>query len=223
MKKKIIIFGSGYHAIVIYFEILKQKKYNFLGFYDEKNNNKIILKYKNKIENNLYKDKKFKINKYKGLGIIGIGHNHIRRDLYNYIIKKNKKILWETIISQNSKISLNVKIGEGCFIMSGCIINNNSIIENHCCINTRASLDHDNHLEKFASVGPGVITGGNVKIQSESYIGIGSVIKNNILIGKNTVVGGGSFVLKNCLSNSLYFGSPARKIKKINKKFNYLK
>ena len=45
--KKIIIFGSGDHAKVLLNEILKLKKYNFLGFCDEKKKkNKIILQIK---------------------------------------------------------------------------------------------------------------------------------------------------------------------------------
>ena len=47
--KKIIIFGSGDHAKVLLTEILKLKRYNFLGFCDEKKEkNKIILQIRNK-------------------------------------------------------------------------------------------------------------------------------------------------------------------------------
>ena len=48
--KKIIIFGSGDHAKVVLNEILKLKKYNFLGFCDEnEKKNKIVFKIKKKI------------------------------------------------------------------------------------------------------------------------------------------------------------------------------
>lgn len=223
MKKKIIIIGTGFHASVIFYEILKQKKYNFLGFYDEENKKKIINNYKGKNQINLHKDSNFKIEKYKDSAIIGIGHNNIRKNCFEKFNKKNKKIKWESVISKDCRLSLNVKIGVGCFIMSGSTINNNTEIGNHCYINTNSSLDHDNKMRDFSSVGPGVVTGGNVIIGSESYIGIGSTVKNNILVSSNTIIGSGSLVIRNCVSNSLYYGLPAKKIRKISKKFNYLK
>ena len=66
------------------------------------------------------------------------------------------------------------------------------------------------------STGPGVNTGGNVKINNLCQIGIGASIKDKVVIRKNTVVGGGAFVNKDCDSNSTYFGVPAKKIKKLN-------
>ncbi len=63
------------------------------------------------------------------------------------------------------------------------------------------------------NISPSVVTGGNVVIGEASDIGISSIIKNNISIERNVVIGGNSFVNKDCLSNSLYYGSPIKKIK----------
>ena len=49
--KKIIIFGSGDHAKVLLTEILKLKRYNFLGFCDEKKKKKTRPFYKLEIKN----------------------------------------------------------------------------------------------------------------------------------------------------------------------------
>ena len=65
------------------------------------------------------------------------------------------------------------------------------------------------------STGPGVNTGGNVRINDLCQIGIGASIKDKVTIKKNTIIGGGAFVNKNCDSNSTYFGVPAKKIKEI--------
>ena len=58
----------------------------------------------------------------------------------------------------------NVKIGEGSVVLKGSIINNNCKLGKHCHLNTRTILDHDNILSDYAGTGPGVITGGNVKL-----------------------------------------------------------
>lgn len=214
--KKIIIFGSGDHAKVVLNEILKLKKYNFLGFCDEnEKKNKIVFKIKKKnfkILGNLNEIKKI-VSKDRIYGIIGISENKIRKKIVRQT-QNLKNLKWESIISKDAKLNGNIRIGLGSFINTGTIINTNSIIGNHCSINTGSSIDHDCIFQDYSGTGPGVITGGNVKVGELGYIGIGSIIKNGVNIGKNTIVGAGSLVLNNCLKNSIFFGSPAKKIKK---------
>ncbi len=216
--KKIIIFGSGDHAKVLLTEILKLKRYNFLGFCDEKKKkNKTILQIRNKkfkILGNLSEIKKI-VSKNKIYGIIGISENKIRKKIVRQT-QNLKNLKWETIVSKDVKLNGNVSIGSGTFINTGTIINTNSTVGDHCSINTRSSIDHGCVFQDYSGTGPGVILGGNVKVEELSYIGIGSIIKNGLKIGRNSIVGAGSLVLKNCEKNSIFFGLPAKKIKKNN-------
>lgn len=221
MKNNIIIFGSGGHAKVVFWEIFELKKFNILGFVDD-------LKKKNTCIVN-YKEKKFftlgkisELSKIRYSGIIGVGDNHTRNKIYQQVILLKKKIKWETIVSNHAIVSKDVKIGEGTVIMSGCIIKNGTSIGRHCIINTSTSLDHDNIIEDFSSTGPSVTTGGGALLKKFSHIGIGSVVKQKISIGTNVVIGGNSFVNKNCQKNLLYFGNPIKKIKKIKIPTKYL-
>ncbi len=61
------------------------------------------------------------------------------------------------------------------------------------------------------------------KSWKKSYIGLGSKIKNNILIENSVIIGSSSNVIKNCNKESIYFGNPAKKIRKKRKNENYLK
>lgn len=220
---KIVIFGSGNHAKLICVEVLKFKKLKFLGFIDNsKKKNKLILKIKNKKYYNLGSINQVVKKKNNFKGIIGVGLNFLRKNIYYQITSIDKKFKFQTLISQNSIINSNVTIGEGTVILSGVVINPFTEIKDHCIINTKCSIDHNNFFNNFSSTGPGVITGGSVNVGIQSHLGIGSVIKNNIKIGNNTVIGAKSFINKNCKSNYLYFGSPARKVKIINSNFNYL-
>ena len=212
MKKNIYIIGSGNHAKVIFFEILKINKFKILGFIDDfKKKGELIIKHKNKKYYNLgtinYLKKLNKPN-----SIVAIGNNLIRSKIVKKIDNKFE-INWVSINSPNSIIASDVKIGKGSMILPGVVINNNSIIGDHCIINTSSSIDHDNFFDNFSSTGPNVATGGNVKVGACSHLGIGSSVKENINIKKNTMIGGGSFINKNCLANSTYFGVPAKKIK----------
>ena len=223
--KKILVFGSGFHAKVVFSEIVRIKNYKVLGFVDNfLEAGKAIIKYKNKTYNNLgsinYVLKKYYNSSYSG--IIGIGSNYLRNKVCKEVESINKDFKWTTIVSVNSKINGNVKIGKGSVIISGSIINNGSVIGDHCLINTSSSIDHDNFFNNYSSSGPGVVTGGNVNIGYASHLGIGSVIKNKIKVGDNTIIGGNSFVNKDCLDNSIYFGIPSRRIRKIEVEKDFL-
>ncbi len=219
--QKVIIIGSGDQAKVIFHEIINDKKIKVIGFGDEnRKKNEIIIKFKNKnykildLEDISY-TKKTKF-------IIGIGHNFLREKICNELYKKNKNIKFLKYVSKDSIINKNVKIGDGTIIMPGCVLNKGVRIGSHCIINTSSSIDHDNYFLDFSSCGPGVISGGNVIIEERSHVGIGTVIKNNIKIKNDTVIGGKSYVNKNCEPLKIYFGNPAKKIKKRLSNQNYL-
>ena len=222
--KEILIFGSGLHSKVILSEIIQIKGYRVIGFVDENIKKGTI------IEN--YKNKKYKVvSNIKGInkllnkntfGIIGIGSNFIRKKVAEEINKIYKNFNWATIISINSAINGNVRIGKGSIIVSGSVINTGTKIGEHCLINTSSSIDHDNTFKNYSSTGPGVITGGNVKLGQCSYLGIGSTVKHRITIQDNTIIGAQSLVLKNCDKNSIYFGIPAKKIRDRENNSNYL-
>jgi sugar O-acyltransferase (sialic acid O-acetyltransferase NeuD family) len=212
--KKIIIFGSSYQSNVILNELLALKK-NIIGFCDENIPKGKILNKKYKLKNlgGFHEiSKKIDKNFY---GIIGVGENKIRQKIVNNcrIIKKNFQ--WASLISKHAIVDDNAEIGEGSIVLSGSVIRNNVKIKRHCLINSSCSIDHDNYLSDFSSCGPGVISGGNVRIGKLSFVGIGSVIKHGVQISDNVIIGGNSYVNRNCQEGNLYFGSPIKKIKKI--------
>ena len=212
MTKQILyIFGSGGHARVILSEILEFKKFNQIIFVesDKHDKNQVIIdNIKYEVINNLNN-----LNIEKSYGIIGIGDIAKRRSIAGEIDFKIPDFKWTTIISKNATIAKDVKINHGTVVVAGSIINTGTKIGKHCIINTRTTIEHDNLIGDFVNINPSVVTGGTVTINNESEIGIGAVVKNNILINENVIIGGNSFVNKDCLSNSLYYGNPIRKIK----------
>ena len=219
----LVIFGSGDHAKVIFSEIINDKKIKFLGFIDDyKRKGELIIRENNKNFYNLGKMKNVLKKKNKFKGIVGVGHNFLRKDIFKNIKKIDKSFQFIKVISKNAIINPTVTIGDGTTIMPGATINKGTIIKEHCIINTSASIDHDNLFEDFSSTGPGVVTGGNVIIKEQSYLGIGCVVKNNIKIHEKTIIGANSLVNKNCEANYIYYGSPIKKIRKRKDKKEYL-
>lgn len=54
-----------------------------------------------------------------------------------------------------------------------------------------------------------------VKIGNNVFIGMNAVITRGVTVGNNVIIGAGSVVTKNCESNSVYAGNPARRIMSI--------
>lgn len=61
---------------------------------------------------------------------------------------------------------------------------------------------------------PGAILGAQspVEIGSHVFIGMNAIITRGVKIGDHVIVGAGSVVTKDCESNSVYAGNPARRI-----------
>ncbi|MBR3988860.1 MAG: acyltransferase [Clostridia bacterium] len=64
---------------------------------------------------------------------------------------------------------------------------------------------------------PGEILGAQsaVEIGNNVFIGMNAVITRGVTIGDNVIIGAGSVVAKNCESNSVYAGVPAKRIMSI--------
>tara|TARA_B110000444_G_scaffold251894_1_gene280417 strand:- start:2848 stop:3525 length:678 start_codon:yes stop_codon:yes gene_type:complete len=210
----IFIFGVGGHARVLLSELLLINKHNSIIFVAEPEYLSASIKINN-VDYDVIND----LNKLKNLydegshGIIGIGSNRKRVSISQEIFNLIPHFSWMSLLSKYAIISPDVSIGEGTVVISGSQINAGSVIGKHCIINSKSSIDHDNIIGNFVNISPMVVTGGSVKVGSNSDIGIGSTIKNNIDIQDNVTIGGHSFVNKDCETNSLYYGSPIKKIK----------
>tara|TARA_B100000989_G_C19493122_1_gene450753 strand:- start:746 stop:1372 length:627 start_codon:yes stop_codon:yes gene_type:complete len=199
MNKNLVIIGKGNHSKVVLEMIKEKKNLKLILHIDGKNLNKLKEIYK-KTRKKLYCH-------------IAIGSNYVRGKTYRKLIKHFPRIKFISLKSKKSIISKITSIGEGSLVMPGVIINTHSQIGKNCIINTGSIIEHDNFFGDFTSCGPGVVTGGNVKVEKFSHLGIGSVILNDCKIGLNTIIGANSTVTRNCEKNCTYIGSPAKKIK----------
>lgn len=74
-------------------------------------------------------------------------------------------------------------------------------------------LTHDYAWSVLKKINGGVLgASGIVEIGDNVFIGMNTIIARNVKIGDNVIIGAGSVVTKNCLPNSVYAGSPAKRI-----------
>lgn len=146
---------------------------------------------------------------------IAIGDNQLRKKIYVKISPNTTIKQFPRLIHPSAVVSRYSKIGEGTIILPNAVVGTNVNIKKFSILNINSSLDHDSIMEDFTSLGPSAVTGGNVTISSLTKVEIGSVIEKSIKIAENCIIGANSFLNSDTDKDSIYFGSPAKFIKKI--------
>lgn len=121
------------------------------------------------------------------------------------------------------------QIGENCNICSHCMIENNVRVGNNVTIKNGVQLWDGITLEDNVFVGANVSFTNDLYPRSKACdwqcvptvvkrgasIGVGSTILCGITIGENAMIGAGSVVTKDVPAGELWFGNPAKFVRKI--------
>jgi acetyltransferase-like isoleucine patch superfamily enzyme len=111
---------------------------------------------------------------------------------YNYLVH----------YPENLELSKNFDIGAFSFINAhyGVKILDNVQIGSHCSIYSHSTIDSKK---------------GRIVLEKNCKIGTHSTVMPNVSIGENSIVGAYSFVTKDIPPNEVWFGVPAKFIKKL--------
>lgn len=141
---------------------------------------------------------------------VGVGDNVAREGILSNLKAVGASV--PVLIHPNAVIGELVQLGHGTVIMAGVVINCCTRIGEGCIVNTGATIDHDNIIEDYVHVSPGVNIAGAVKIGRGTWLGIGSVVSNNVDITSGCTVGAGAVVVKDITEVGTYVGIPARMV-----------
>jgi sugar O-acyltransferase (sialic acid O-acetyltransferase NeuD family) len=139
---------------------------------------------------------------------IAIGDNYARFEKFQQV--RGAGLTTVNVVHPSAHVSRFVKLGEGVVILAGATINPGTTIEDNVCVNTSASVDHDNHLERSCHIFPNATLTGGVRIAEFAYVGSGAVIAPNLTVEKYSYVGAGAVVLANVAEGTVVFGVPAQ-------------
>lgn len=219
--ENILIIGSSGHSKVIIDIVEKQGLYNIVGLIDSfKAAGEKTLDYQ---VIGTESDISMLASKYSVAGlIVAIGDNNSRAKVFENISENHPNLPFVRAIHPTASIGKGVTIGDGTAVMAGAVINSSCVIGQSCIVNTGASLDHDSIMEDYASLAPGVTTGGNCRIGTYSAVSLGANLRHGITIGKQTVIGAGSMVLKSVPDFTVAYGNPARIIRSRSQGDKYL-
>ena len=116
------------------------------------------------------------------------------------------------IVHPTVVISRGVEIGEGSIINAGVICEDSVRIGRHVIVHAGSVLEHDNVVEDFVNIGPGVKTGGRVRFGSGAVVYTGATLIPDVVVGPNSIVGAGAVVLAAVAAGSVVAGVPARQL-----------
>jgi UDP-2-acetamido-3-amino-2,3-dideoxy-glucuronate N-acetyltransferase len=141
---------------------------------------------------------------------------------------QTKRIGSGTVIWQFCVILEGAQIGKNCNINLNVFIENDVIIGNNVTVKSGVYLWDGITIEDNVQIGPNVTFANDkyprakqrfdlqkTKIERNASIGAGAVILGGIIIGENAMIGAGSVVTKSVPSGELWFGNPAKFIRKI--------
>ena len=205
MKDKLIIIGASGHGKVVADIAIKMNKWQSIAFLDDDESIKTSMGLEvigRTTDAFTYKDE--------ADFFVAIGSNTTREKIQEKLIEQGINVI--CLIHPSAVIGTNVEIGFGSVVMAGVVINSSSRIGNGCIINTSSSIDHDNVIENYVHISPGVNMAGTVKVGKRSWLGIGSVVSNNVNICSGCKVGAGAVVVKDITEPGTYVGVPVRKI-----------
>lgn len=205
MKDKLLIIGASGHGKVIADIALKMNRWKKIAFLDDNDNIKELVG----LEVIGKSAEAFKYIEDYDI-FVGIGNNAIREKMQERLQKAGASI--PVLIHPSAVIGEQVELELGIAVMAGVIINCHTKIGKGCIINTGATLDHDNVIENYVHISPGVNLAGTVKVGTGSWLGIGSVVINNINITNDCKVGAGAVVVKDITEPGTYVGIPARRV-----------
>ena len=141
---------------------------------------------------------------------IGIGDNYIRSDKFQQVRACGLEPM--NVIHPSAHVSRFAELGIGVTILAGAVINPGTVIEDNVCVNTAASIDHDNYLEASCHVFPNATLTGGVRVGKFAYVGSGAVVAPNLVVYQYSQVGAGAVVLKDVAEGALVAGVPAIEI-----------
>ncbi|NMA83791.1 MAG: acetyltransferase [Epulopiscium sp.] len=205
MKDKLIIIGASGHGKVVADIAIKMNKWQSIAFLDDDESIKTSMGLEvigKTADAFTYKDE--------ADFFVAIGSNVTREKIQEKLIEEGLNVV--SLIHPSSVIGTDLEIGIGTAIMAGVVVNGSTRIGKGCIINTSSSLDHDNVIDDYVHISPGVRTAGNVRVGKGSWIGIGSVVSNNVNICSDCKLGAGAVVVKDITEPGTYVGVPVRRV-----------
>lgn len=149
--------------------------------------------------------------------VVAIGDGVVRREIEHRCVNDGIRI--GNVVASNLIQMDGVTMGAGSILCPFVTLTSNINIGRSFQANIYSYVAHDCIIGDYVTFAPSVRCNGNIRIESNAYIGTGAVIKqgepgNPIVIGEGAIVGMGAVVTKSIDAGMTVIGNPAKPIER---------
>ncbi len=201
--EKIVIFGTGAMAEVVYYYLAKDSPYEVVAFTADREfiEGKEFFKLPvipfEEIEQ-FYPPDKFKM-------FVAVGYqkvNKVRAKKYEEAKAKGYKLI--SYVSPKAMVWDSVEIGDNCFILENNVIQPCVKIGNDVIIWSGNHIGHHGTIGDHVYIASHAVISGVVKIEPYCFLGVNVTIRDDITIARECIIGAGAIILKGTKPGEIY-------------------
>jgi len=212
MNKKLIIFGTGKIADVIYYYAKEECGFEVVAFTVNEEFNDIREFNGLQVHNFEKIEERFPSSDYEMFVAIGYHDlNGLREQKCDEALSKGYELI--SIISPNTNLPSNVTFGYNCFIMPPALVHPHVEIGNNVFIWNGAMVGHHSKLGDNVWLTSSCNISGNVKIGRNTFLAVNATVGHSILIGDKCFLGANSLITKDAPEKSVFVATTTSKFR----------
>jgi sugar O-acyltransferase (sialic acid O-acetyltransferase NeuD family) len=114
------------------------------------------------------------------------------------------------LVDPTATVARTATLGEGSVVNAGAVLGAATGAGRFVHVNRSASVGHHNRIDDYATLGPGCLLAGNVRVGRGAFVGAGAVCGPGVAIGPNSVVGAGAVDVADVPPRAVVVGNPAK-------------
>ena len=218
MKKKLVIFGVGKIADVVYYYASKECGFDVVAFCADAE----FLKFEtyNGFPVVSFQEVELKFPPTENDMFIAVGYhdlNRLREKKCAQAIEKGYSLV--SIISPLCNIPSNVTFGWNCFIMPPAIIHPCTQFKNNVFVFSGAMVAHHSIIHDNCWLTSSCNISGNVHIGANTFIAVNATIGHSVKIGQNCFLGANSLVTKDLADEGVVIVESSKPIRLTSSQF----